>query len=151
MGNSMRLFYTLVVIFFFSLSSFSQEMHWYSWDEGYKKAKQENKIIILDAFTEWCGWCKVMDNKTYSVKSVKDKIEQEFVPVKLNPELAGTYVYENKNYSGEALINKLSKNKFRGYPSTFFVYPKNGDSYMEVGYIKAEPFGKLLNKYAKLN
>lgn len=151
MENSMRLFYTLVVVFFFSLSSFSQEMHWYSWDEGYKKAKQEDKIIILDAFTEWCGWCKVMDNKTYSVKSVKDKIELEFVPVKLNPELVGTYVYENKNYSGDELIKKLSNNKFRGYPSTFFVYPKNGDSYMEVGYIKAEPFGKLLNKYAKLN
>jgi len=92
-----------------------------------------------------------MDNKTYSVKSIKDKIEQEFVPIKLNPELSGTYVYKNKNYSGGALIKELSKNKFRGYPTTFFVYPKNGDSYMEVGYIKAEPFSNLLNKYAKMN
>ncbi|RLD67973.1 MAG: hypothetical protein DRI95_03940 [Bacteroidetes bacterium] len=151
MINSIRLFYTLAAVLFFSFGSFAQEMQWYSWEEGYKKAKEENKIIVLDAYTEWCGWCKVMDRETYSQKSVQDKIEAEFIAIKLNPELSGTYVFESNNYSGDELIKKLSKNKFRGYPSTFFVYPNTGNSYMEVGYIKADPFGKLLNKYATKN
>ncbi len=151
MTNSMRLFYTLATILLFSSSSFSQELHWHSWEDGYKKAKKENKIIVLDAYTEWCGWCKVMDRETYTVKSVKDKIEAKFVAIKLNPELSGTYVFEDNNYSGEALIKKLSKNKFRGYPTTFFVYPKNGNSFMEVGYIKAERFAKILDKYEAKN
>ena len=148
MKNSIKLFYTLAFVLFFSFGSIAQELHWYSWEDGYKKAKKENKIIVLDAYTEWCGWCKVMDRETYSVKSVQEKINADFVPIKLNPEISATYKYDNKNYSGDELIKKLSNNKFRGYPSTFFVYPKNGNSYMEVGYIKAEPFSKLLNKYA---
>jgi len=45
-----------------------------------------------------------MDNKTYSVKSIQDKIKTKFVAIKFNPELSATYVYENKSYSGEALI-----------------------------------------------
>ncbi len=151
MRNSIRLFYTLVAVMFFSFGSVAQELHWYSWEDGYKKAKKENKIIVLDAYTEWCGWCKVMDRDTYSVKSIQDKINAKFVPIKLNPEVSGTYVYENKSYSGDALIKKLSDNKFRGYPSTFFVYPKTGASYMEVGYIKADPFEKKLDKYAAKN
>ena len=151
MRNSSKLFYTLMAVLFLNFASFAQEMNWYSWEDGYKKAKKENKIIVLDAYTEWCGWCKVMDNKTYSVKAVKDKIDADFVAIKLNPEMSGTYTFEGKNYSGDALIKKLSNNKFRGYPSTFFVYPKSGNSFMEVGYIKAEPFSKLLNKYAAKN
>ena len=34
------------------------ELKWYSWNEGYTKAKAENKILLVDIYTDWCGWCK---------------------------------------------------------------------------------------------
>jgi len=148
MRYSSKLIYTFSFLLIFSFNSFAQELHWYSWNEGYKKAKKENKIILLDTYTEWCSWCKVMDRDTYTVKEVKDKIADDFIPIKLNPEVSGTYIYDGKEYSGKALRNKLARNKFRGYPTTFFVYPKTGGSYMEIGYIKADRFAKILGKYA---
>lgn len=151
MSNLTRLIYVFSFLLIFSFHSFSQELHWYSWNEGYEKAKKENKIILLDTYTEWCGWCKVMDRDTYTVKNIMDKIEADFIPIKLNPEVSGIYNYENKEYSGEALKNKLAHNKFRGYPTTFFVYPKTSDSHMEIGYIKADRFAKILDKYAAKN
>ncbi len=144
------LFFILFALLSFNAHIFGQEIVWYNWEDGYQKAKNENKIILLDAYTEWCGWCKVMDEKTYTVKEVQEKVHKDFVAVKLNPELQGTYNFEDKSYSGHDLIKKLSHNKFRGYPTTFFVFPKTGKSYMEIGYKKADVFAKLLDKYVKM-
>ena len=58
---------------------------WYSFDEGYNKAVKEDKIILIDAYTDWCGWCKVMDKKTYTQASVIEYLNENFVCVKLNP------------------------------------------------------------------
>ncbi|MBN1252291.1 MAG: DUF255 domain-containing protein [Bacteroidales bacterium] len=150
MINNSLIFLSLGFILFFNLNSFSQEFEWHNWEDGYKKAINENKIILLDAYTEWCGWCKVMDRETYTVKNIQNKIANDFIAIKLNPELAGTYIFDKISYSGKDLIQKLSNNKFRGFPTTFFVFPKTSKSYMEVGYIKAEPFDRILDKYVNI-
>jgi len=140
-----------VLMFLWATNSiFAQEVIWHNWTDGYEKAQEENKIILLDAYTEWCAWCKVMDQKTYSVIDIQKKIHKDFIAIKLNPELTGTYKFEGKSYSGKELIQRLSYNKFRGYPTTFFVFPKTGKSYMEIGYIKAEQFAGVLEKYVKM-
>ena len=144
------LFILTILLFIANNESVAQEIVWYNWAEGYQKAKDENKIILLDAYTEWCGWCKVMDQKTYSVKEIQEKVYKSFVAVKLNPEVDGTYKFAGETYSGKGLIQKLSHNKFRGYPTTFFVFPNSSKSYMEIGYIKAEPFSVILDKYVRM-
>ena len=148
--RKIALFFILFALMSFDVCISGQEIVWYNWEDGYQKAKNENKIILLDAYTEWCGWCKVMDEKTYTVKEIKEKVHKDFVAVKLNPELQGTYNFEGNSYSGPDLIKKLSHNKFRGYPTTFFVFPETGKSYMEIGYKKADVFAKLLDKYANM-
>ena len=150
MRNSIAVL-SVVLFLFVSTITFSQDVKWLNWEEGYAKAEKENKIILLDAYTEWCGWCKVMDRETYTEKGVQKKIEDKYIPIKLNPELAGTYVFNNVSLSGKQLIEKLSDNKFRGFPSTFFVYPKTSKSYMEVGYIKSKRFNDILDKYVNIN
>ena len=32
---------------------------WYSMTDGFAKAKKENKMIVVDVYTDWCYWCKV--------------------------------------------------------------------------------------------
>ena len=36
------------------------------WEKARDLAKESNKILIVDFYTEWCGWCKVMDKNTFS-------------------------------------------------------------------------------------
>jgi len=144
-----RIFLTSILLMatFLVFNSFSQELVWYSWDEGYQKAKDENKIMLVDAYTDWCGWCKVMDSKTYSDDEVISLIEGDFIPIKLNPEKPGTYEFNDTNYSGKNLIVFLSDGSFQGYPTTFFVNPENNEKGVEVGYKDAEAFKLILNKY----
>lgn len=147
---------TILVLFFLSfifvsIDSYSQELKWYNWEEGYTKAKSENKIIVLDAYTDWCYWCKVMDEKTFANKDIVQKMNKDFIGIKLNPEKEGAYEFQGKQYSGKDLIMKLSDDKFRGYPTTFFVAPNSGNAKMAVGFIKAEQFSTILDEYVNLN
>jgi len=137
-----------VFVFAFALllgtQTFAQELKWYTWEEGYTKATTEKKVLLVDVYTDWCGWCKVMDEKTYADAGIMKQIEKDYVPVKLNPELDGTYKYNSTSYTGRELISVLSANKFSGYPTVFFVNPATKGVVMEVGYKDATSFKIIL-------
>jgi uncharacterized protein YyaL (SSP411 family) len=135
--------------FYFASTSFkpTEEMKWMNWNEGYKLAKKSKKILLVDCYTDWCGWCKVMDRNTYSNTDVQKKIYTDFVPVKLNPELNQTYSYDGKDYTGSQLLNLLSNNRISGYPTIIFVIPngKSNSVELSVGYSDAPTFSKVLD------
>ncbi len=123
---------------------------WYSWNDGYEKAKKDNKVVIVDVYTEWCGWCKVMDKKTYGITAIANKISKNFVAIKVNPEKDLNLKYDGKTYSGKDLIDLLSNNGISGYPTTIFFFPKTKKTYLEVGYKDVAAFEPLLDKYSKM-
>ncbi|MBL8858892.1 MAG: thioredoxin family protein [Planctomycetes bacterium] len=49
-----------------------------TFDEAIARAKAENKLVFIDFWTTWCGWCKKLDKDTYSddavVAAMKDII-----------------------------------------------------------------------------
>jgi thioredoxin-related protein len=46
-----------------------------NYDKALKKAKTEGKFIFIDAYTDWCYWCKVMEKKTFSDSMVRSKMQ----------------------------------------------------------------------------
>lgn len=48
-----------------SLFAGAEEVNYYnrSWQEIMEKARAEHKYILVDCYTDWCGWCKVMDKR----------------------------------------------------------------------------------------
>ena len=56
------------------------------WSNLKAKAKAEKKLIFIDAYTDWCGWCKVMDKETFADKQVADLMNRSFVATKLEME-----------------------------------------------------------------
>ena len=55
-----------------------------TWEEALDRAAKENKYIMVDAYTDWCGWCKVMDKETFTDDAVGAMVNKNFVPVKIN-------------------------------------------------------------------
>lgn len=49
-----------------------------------KKAKAENKLVLVDIYAEWCAQCKELDEKTWPDPSVKDWIAKNAVPVRID-------------------------------------------------------------------
>lgn len=50
------------------------------------EAKKQQKLIFFDAYTSWCGPCKVMANTVFKTDSVADFFNQTFVNLKVDME-----------------------------------------------------------------
>lgn len=50
-----------------------------NWDSILKKAKKEKKLIYLDAYTTWCGPCKMMKKNIFPDEAVGKFYNQHFV------------------------------------------------------------------------
>jgi thioredoxin-related protein len=87
--------------FILSSSSFSQEkVNWMTWDEAVKANEKEPKLIFIDLYTSWCGWCKVMDQKTFSNEGIAKQMNNTFYAVKFDAERKDTI-----HFKGQQLVN----------------------------------------------
>ena len=50
------------------------------------KAKNENKLVFVDCYTEWCGPCKEMAKYVFTLDSVGAFFNKNFVNVQLDME-----------------------------------------------------------------
>jgi thiol:disulfide interchange protein len=77
----------------------SEGMHFNkgAWSKVQALAKKEGKLIFIDAHTDWCGPCKLMEQSTFSDPKVADYFNAKFINFKLDaekgegPELALKY------------------------------------------------------------
>jgi len=53
-------------------------------DQAFALAKQEGKPVIADFYADSCGACQLLDDETLSDPKVKQVLEENFVPVKLD-------------------------------------------------------------------
>ncbi|CUT04904.1 DUF255 domain-containing protein, partial [Candidatus Kryptobacter tengchongensis] len=71
----MRIILILLTAIFFAGLTFNiqdkKELKWYSFSDGLKLAKSENKKVLIDVYTDWCEWCKKMDEEVYTNSTVK--------------------------------------------------------------------------------
>lgn len=124
----------------------SDKLVWENWNEGYEKAIKTNKILLVDTYTEWCGWCKKMDRETYSNPEVIKKLNQYFVVVKFNPEVAySNYKVGNQTLTNVQLYSLLCQGKGTGFPTTYYITPSKNSLVIDPGYKTAEQFLKILD------
>jgi thioredoxin-related protein len=71
---------------------------WMTIEQAAGKLQQEQKPILIDLYTTWCGWCRQMDRKTYSNKKVAEYLSDKFYTVKLDAETKATISWQGKTY-----------------------------------------------------
>ena len=59
------------------------EVNWKGFDVALEEARTTNKHIMVDVYTDWCGWCKRLDRETYADFSVREVLAESFVSSKL--------------------------------------------------------------------
>src|SRR2546426_1061079 len=65
-------------------SAANQPVNWYPWgEEAFRKAKTEDKPILLDVGAVWCHWCHVIDRESYEDAKLAKVINENFVAVEV--------------------------------------------------------------------
>lgn len=119
----------------------TNEIKWVSIDEVQQLMKKEPRKVYIDVYTQWCGWCKVMDKKTFTNKDVIKYINTYFYAVKLDAERTDSIHFMGNTYGLEGRTNQFAVSLLRGqlsYPTTVimeenFQNPQIIPGYQEVG------------------
>jgi thiol-disulfide isomerase/thioredoxin len=79
-----------------------------TWTEAKAKAKEQNRIIFVDAYAEWCGPCKRMAATVFKDKQAGDFFNKNFVNLKIDMEKA-----ENEEFARKFPVS--------AYPTLMFI------------------------------
>ena len=139
--SSLLTFATAVALCGAALPARAAGPTWKDWNSGLKEASAAGKPVLVDIYTDWCTWCKRMDQDVYARPEVKQYLAEHFVTVKLNAEYSTAASYEGKSYTSRTLAQRFRVN---GYPTTIFLRA-NGSHIANVpGYVPADRFLLLL-------
>lgn len=117
-------------------------LRWRGFNEGLAEAKKTNKKILIDVYTDWCGWCKKMDAQTYANKTVASYLGKKYVIIKLNAESDKRVTYRNQSFTERELAAAFGVN---GYPSTLFLKPDGEPITIYPGFADAQRFKQVLS------
>ena len=104
------------------------------WKKALAEAKKQNKPIFLDAYTTWCGPCRMLKQHTFTDKAVAEYFNKNFINVALDME------------KGDGLA-VAEKYQIRAYPTLIITDADQKSVSISEGYIgpgELMQFGKYV-------
>jgi thioredoxin-like negative regulator of GroEL len=100
------------------------------WESAIDQAQVEGRVIMVDFFTTWCGWCKRLDRETYADPRVADRC-RSLIAVKVD---------------GDRRRDLAKQYGVTGYPTIGFLHPDGRPLQIAVGFQSADNFVALLDR-----
>jgi thioredoxin-related protein len=139
----------LTVALFSFKTPTAEKIQWLTLEQAYAKIQKEPRKVMVDVYTDWCGWCKVMDKNTFSSNLVSDYINKKYYAVKFDAESTadikiGTAVYkfmpeQKVHQAAMALLNNQMS-----YPTVVFLDEKMNMIQPVPGFREAKQFHQLI-------
>lgn len=109
-----------------------QEVNWLTFEEMLELHKNEPRKIVVDMYTDWCGWCKKLDREVYANPGIVEYLNENYYSVKFNTEkfkenidFAGhTFKFIPPPQGGRNGVHELAYALMDGgasYPTTVFI------------------------------
>lgn len=76
------------------------KIQWMTWTEAISQMEKDPKPkkIMVDLYTDWCGYCKKMDRETFTDPLIVKYVHENFYPVKFNAEKGGAMQYAGHTF-----------------------------------------------------
>lgn len=107
-----------VVLIIVGFNVFGQEISWVDPSEIDQKMSEEPRKIFVDLTAKWCGWCKVMDKKTFSQEEVYSYMNENYYAMKLDIDQNVSFDLLGNTYSAKVLAQKHG---IQGLPGFLFI------------------------------
>lgn len=98
------------------------------------EAGQQNKLIFVDFYADWCVPCKLMDKEVFSLDDIKNLMNQKFVFLKVNAE---------KNYG----VELAKQYAVRSYPTFVVLQQDRKETFRFIGKKSPTEFKELIAKH----
>jgi thioredoxin 1 len=113
-----------------------------NWSKAVAEAKKQKKMIFIDAYTSWCGPCRMLKQNTFTDKAAGEYFNKNFINIALDMEQG----------DGIAFAQKY---QVAAYPTLFIMDAEEKSVTTSEGYINPAQlieFGKyVINKLPKIN
>lgn len=131
-----------------------EAINWISIQEAEKLNKKQPRKIVIDVYTDWCGWCKKMDKSTFSDEKVAKYVNKHFYAVKLDAETKEEIILNGKTYrfKPEWGVNEIAAELLQGklgYPSTVYLDENFNMLAPVMGFYDVKKFDNLLRYYGE--
>ncbi len=125
------------------------KIEWLTLEQAFAKNQKAPRKILIDVYTDWCGWCKVMDKKTFTHPEVIKYVNQTYYAVKLDAEgkepiTVGEiqYKFDAQRRSHEAAIALLQGKM--SYPTIVYLDEAFNMIQPISGYMEAPKFHQVI-------
>lgn len=145
LGNKNAMKTTAAILLLLTVYLNIATVSWYHIEKAQELLQEAPKPVLIDFSAEWCGWCKVMDKKTFADAGVAEYMNNHYYPVRLDYDSPETFEFFGHTYTARQLADKY---KVPGLPTIILISADNQRSRKLVGYKKAVPFLKELQKFA---
>lgn len=101
-----------------------------TWEEAIAKAKADKKLLFVDAYTSWCGPCKLMSSKIFPDPEVSAVFNENFINLKIDMEKG----------EGPTIRRKYGVS---AYPTLLFLDAEGNVLHRKVGVVQAAALASL--------
>lgn len=127
---------------------------WLTVQQAYALTQKQPRKFVIDVYTDWCGWCKVMDRETFSNPAIVDYVNANYYPVRFNAEQTADVVLGKQTFKyvggGSRGVHELAaallKNQM-SYPTTVFMDEKFNLIQPIPGYLEPRLFHQIITYF----
>lgn len=114
------------------------KIEWLKFEEAVVATEANPKMLLVDVYTDWCGWCKKMDKETFTDAAVIKYINANFYAVKMNAEdNKRTFDFKGKEYTEAKMAGAM---RVQSYPNFVIIDPTLMNITQMPGYREPAPF-----------
>lgn len=148
----------MLVVMGTSVAAQDAKIKWMTFEEAIEANRKQPKKIFIDVFTDWCGWCKRMDQTTFDNPVVAHYMNEHFYAVKFDAERADTIHFVGHEFVGTTQPNgrkgthQLAYALLNGkmsYPSYVIMNEQNKIIQVVSGYQDVRGFEPMLHFFAE--
>ncbi len=113
--NRLRVLILIVVFLLVPAHAFCGTITWTPYNEGLRLAERQNKKVFLHFRTDWCGYCKQMEQYTFKDDQVIAFLNTHFISIKVDGDIEKqvTNKYNVKSYPDSRFLDENKKDVYR--------------------------------------
>ncbi|MGX7687746.1 thioredoxin family protein [Flectobacillus roseus] len=126
------------------------KIKWMTLEQAFQAIQKEPRKIVIDVYTGWCGWCKVMDQKTFTDPKVIEYINQKYYAVKLDAEQKDDITIGTQKYIWQNGYNQAGVQLLQGkmsFPTMVYLDEKFNMIQPVPGYQDAKQFHQIITYF----